>query len=68
MAAEPSATTSTMTAAGATEKVAVAADSADADPVRWEFRLTADRRRILVPVNRSPRPGVAASTPLSWAL
>ena len=53
MAAEPSATTSTMTVAAATEKVPVAAERADADPVRWEFRLTADRRRILIPVNRT---------------
>ena len=54
MAAEPSATTSAMTVAAATEKEPVAADdAAGADPVCWEFRLTADRRRILVPVNRT---------------
>jgi hypothetical protein len=29
---------------------------AAADTVRWEFRLTADRRRILVAVNRPPDP------------
>jgi hypothetical protein len=54
MPAEPSATSSTMIVAPATEKEPVAAESpAAADPVRWEFRLTADRRRVLVPVNRT---------------
>ena len=83
-----------MTVPAAAEKGPVAAESpvaAAADPVRWEFRLSADRRRILVLVNRTTypesydrwmlvllvvgtviaavaRPGVAASTPLSWAL
>ena len=51
MAAEPSATTSSMTVAAATEKAPVAAESPAADSVRWEFRLTADRRRILISVN-----------------
>jgi hypothetical protein len=54
MPAEPSATFATMTVAAATEKESVAAENpAAADPVRWEFRLTADRRRILVPVTRT---------------
>ena len=53
MAAEPLATTSIGTAAPATEKDLITAESPSAaDTVRWEFRLTADRRRILVPVDR----------------
>jgi hypothetical protein len=58
VAAEPSETTSATTVAAATEKEAAAAESpgAVADPVSWEFRLTADRRRILVPVNRTTDP------------
>jgi hypothetical protein len=55
VAAEPSETTSATTVAAATEKEAAAAESPDvaADPVNWEFRLTADRRRILVSINRT---------------
>jgi len=53
MAAEPSATTSATTVVATTENEPAAAESpgAAADPVSWEFRLTADRRRILVAVN-----------------
>jgi hypothetical protein len=54
MPAEPSATSSVVTVATATETEPDSAESAAAaDPIRWEFRLTADRRRILVPVNRT---------------
>ena len=61
MAADPSATTPATTVPAAAEKEPVAAESpaaAAADPVRWEFRLTADRRRILVPFNRTTDPEV----------
>jgi hypothetical protein len=58
MPTEPSATTSTMIVAVATEQGAVAAESPRAADVRWEFRLTADRRRILIPVNPTAHPEV----------
>jgi hypothetical protein len=53
VAAKPSAPTSATTVAAATEQEPPAAESpaAAADPVGWEFRLTADRRWILVAVN-----------------
>jgi hypothetical protein len=52
VAAKPSAPTSATTVAAATEQEPAAAENpAAADPVGWEFRLTADRRRILVAVN-----------------
>jgi hypothetical protein len=55
VATEPSATMSATSVSAATEKEAAAAQSpgAAADPISWEFRLTADRRRILVAVNRT---------------
>jgi hypothetical protein len=58
MAGEHPATTSATTIPGAAAKEPVAAESpaAAADPVRWEFRLTADRRRILIPVNGTTDP------------
>ena len=61
MAAEASATTPSTSAPAAAEKEPVVAESpaaAAADPVRWEFRLTADRRRILILVNRTASPEV----------
>jgi hypothetical protein len=42
-------------AAAAKEWVEAESRAAVADPVRWEFRLTADRRRILVAVDRAAR-------------
>ena len=58
MAAEQPATTPATTVPAA-EKEPVAANSpAAADPIRWEFRLTADRRRILVQVNPTSDPEV----------
>ena len=60
---EPSVTTPATTLPAAAEKeepaAATSPATAAADPVRWEFRLTADRRRILVPVNRTIDPEVA---------
>ena len=59
MIAEPFANRPAPTVPGAAEKDAVAAESAVAgvlDPMCWEFRLTADRRRILVLVNRTIDP------------
>ena len=60
MGDDASATTSTTTVAAAVEKKRAAADCSataeDATPddaARWEFRLTADRRRILIPVNQA---------------
>jgi hypothetical protein len=55
VAAEPSATTSATTVATAAEKKPVAAESRAAapDPGSWEFRRTAEGRRILVAVNRT---------------
>ena len=59
MATESSAKKPGTIVPAAAEKDAGAAESAVAgvtDPVCWEFRLTTDRRRILVPVNRIPDP------------
>ena len=58
MAAEQPATTSAtaVPATPETEPVAAENPAAVADPVRSEFRLTADRRRILVPLNRAATP------------
>jgi hypothetical protein len=59
MAAEPSAKRPATTVPATAEKDAVAAESAVAgviDAMCWEFRLTADRRRILVLVNRTMDP------------
>jgi hypothetical protein len=56
MAAEQSAASSVTEVSATAEKEPVAAKSSAAaatDPVGWEFRLTADRRRILVPVSRT---------------
>jgi hypothetical protein len=59
MAAEPFTNRPTTTVPASAEKDAVAAESSVAgiiDPMCWEFRLTADRRRILVLVNRTIDP------------
>ena len=53
MDSEQSATRGATRDAAVTEREPAAAKSpAAADPIRWEFRLTADGRRILIPVNR----------------
>jgi hypothetical protein len=59
MAAEHTTTTSvtTVPAAAENEQAAMKSPTA-ADPVRWEFRLTADRRRILIPVSQTTDPGL----------
>ena len=64
MGNDASATTSATTGAAAAENEPegaagpAAAEGADAaDPGCWEFRLTADRRRILIPVKRTTDPG-----------
>jgi hypothetical protein len=61
MAAEECEPTSTTTVPAAAEEQPISAER----PVgvegstRWEFRLTADRRRILIPVERASAPEFA---------
>jgi hypothetical protein len=57
MGSEQSATRGATPDAAVAEKEPAAAKSpAAADPLRWEFRLTADGRRILIQVNRPTDP------------
>jgi hypothetical protein len=59
MAADPSAKTPATTVPAVSETHAVDADipvAGVSDRVCWEFRLTADRRRILVLVNQTADP------------
>jgi hypothetical protein len=59
MGAEQCTTTSATTVPARAEQEPIAAEScatAAADAGGWEFRLTADRRRILIPVNRTTAP------------
>jgi hypothetical protein len=56
MGAEPSPKTPAATVPAAAEQHTAAEVT---DPVCWEFRLTADRRRILVLVSRATDPEFA---------